>query len=109
MSSVRPATAYNLTVDGIHTYYVGAGDDSVLVHNTCGLSPNQMNQVIRRGNAPNGIVRVDVGKVTGEQTHAVFGRGAGAPSLNIDGTWKHGFVDLTRAQREWLIANGWNL
>lgn len=32
-----------------------------------------------------------------------------APSLNIDGTWKHGFVDLTRAQREWLIANGWNL
>jgi RHS repeat-associated protein len=28
-------TVYNLTVDGIHTYYVGAGSTSVLVHN-CG-------------------------------------------------------------------------
>ena len=81
----------------------------MLVHNKRGLPPNQMTQVIRKGNAPPGIVRVDIGKVKGEQTHAVFGRGAGAPSLNIDGTWKHGFVDLTKAQREWLIANGWNL
>ncbi|MDX6237525.1 MAG: hypothetical protein QOG10_2340, partial [Kribbellaceae bacterium] len=31
--SARPATAYNLTVEGIHTYYAGA----VLVHNTCGV------------------------------------------------------------------------
>jgi RHS repeat-associated protein len=108
-SESRSGTAYNLTVDDIHTYYVQAGDEEVLVHNTCPLSPNQMNQLIRKGSAPDGIVRVDIGKVTGEQTHAVFGRGAGAPSLNIDGTWKHGFVDLTRAQRDWLIANGWNL
>jgi RHS repeat-associated protein len=27
--------AYNLTVDGIHTYYVLAGNTPVLVHNTC--------------------------------------------------------------------------
>jgi RHS repeat-associated protein len=32
------ATAYNLTVDGIHTYYVVAGTAPVLVHNTC-ISP----------------------------------------------------------------------
>ncbi|PWK89119.1 intein [Lentzea atacamensis] len=32
-------TVYNLTVDGLHTYYVQAGDASVLVHN-CGLSNN---------------------------------------------------------------------
>ena len=108
-SEPRFSTAYNLTVDDIHTCFVQAGDEEVLVHNTCPLSANQMNQLIRKGNAPDGIVRVDIGKVTGEQTHAVFGRGAGAPSLNIDGTWKHGFVDLTRAQRDWLIANGWNL
>jgi RHS repeat-associated protein len=31
--SARPALAYNLTVDGIHTYYAG----TVLVHNTCGV------------------------------------------------------------------------
>jgi RHS repeat-associated protein len=27
---------YNLTVDGLHTYFVLAGDKSLLVHNTCG-------------------------------------------------------------------------
>jgi len=29
-------TAYNLTISGIHTYYVLAGTASVLVHNNCG-------------------------------------------------------------------------
>jgi RHS repeat-associated protein len=33
--SVRSDLAYNLTIDGIHTYYVLVGDTSVLVHNTC--------------------------------------------------------------------------
>ena len=35
------ASAYNLTVDEIHTYFVLVGSQSVLVHNTCGdfLSP----------------------------------------------------------------------
>lgn len=28
--------AYNLAIQGIHTYYVLVGDDPVLVHNTCG-------------------------------------------------------------------------
>nr|WP_198151319.1 polymorphic toxin-type HINT domain-containing protein [Kibdelosporangium sp. MJ126-NF4] len=28
-------TAYNLTVDGLHTFYVSVGTDSALVHNTC--------------------------------------------------------------------------
>ena len=40
--TARSATAYNLTVDDIHTYYVGAGDGSVLVHNTCGPLPTQI-------------------------------------------------------------------
>ncbi|WP_410790083.1 Hint domain-containing protein [Kribbella sp. C-35] len=34
--SQHVTTAYNLTVDGIHTYYVIAGATPVLVHNTCG-------------------------------------------------------------------------
>ncbi|MEV4825751.1 polymorphic toxin-type HINT domain-containing protein [Micromonospora sp. NPDC049274] len=33
-SSTRTALAYNLTVGGIHTYYVLAGNTPVLVHNT---------------------------------------------------------------------------
>ncbi|MGW7099672.1 ricin-type beta-trefoil lectin domain protein [Streptomyces sp. NPDC054838] len=32
------ATRYNLTVDGLHTFYVLAGTTPVLVHNTCGES-----------------------------------------------------------------------
>ncbi len=40
-SSARTAAAYNLTVDDIHTYYVAAGDDTVLVHNTCGGGATQ--------------------------------------------------------------------
>jgi hypothetical protein len=32
--SVRTATAYNLSVDDIHTYFVAVGDNEVLVHNT---------------------------------------------------------------------------
>ncbi len=33
LGSARIATAYNLTVDGIHTYYVGVAGEEVLVHN----------------------------------------------------------------------------
>ncbi|MGC5019820.1 RHS repeat-associated core domain-containing protein [Micromonospora sp. DT47] len=45
-ASTKTAMAYNLTVDGIHTYYVMAGTAPVLVHNTDGQpSPN----IIQRG------------------------------------------------------------
>jgi hypothetical protein len=70
------------------------------------LSPNQMNQAIRRGQAPDGIKRIDIGKVTGEQTHATF---VDDSALNQDGTWKHGLRTLTRAQQRWLVQNGWTL
>ncbi|MGB6056899.1 MAG: polymorphic toxin-type HINT domain-containing protein [Microthrixaceae bacterium] len=33
--SAQRGVAYNLTVDGIHTYYVVVGDEQVLVHNVC--------------------------------------------------------------------------
>ncbi|AZI57856.1 hypothetical protein EH165_06520 [Nakamurella antarctica] len=103
-------TAYNLTVQGIHTYHVG--DSEILVHNTCPpLTPNQMNSAIARGQAPKGIFRIDTAKVPNEQTHVALGPGRGAPSLNIDGTWKHGQgeVVLTNKQISWLRANGWNI
>lgn len=47
-ASVRTTTAYNLTVDGVHTYFVIAGDDEVLVHNTCDIPGNPF----RGSNAP---------------------------------------------------------
>jgi hypothetical protein len=46
VAAVRNYTAsmvtYDLTIDGLHTYFVVAGDTSVLVHNTsdCELYPN---------------------------------------------------------------------
>ncbi|SES02080.1 intein C-terminal splicing region [Lentzea xinjiangensis] len=36
-------TVYNLTVDGLHTYYVMAGNTPVLVHNQGALGPGQIN------------------------------------------------------------------
>ena len=36
-ASVRTTTAYNLTVDDIHTYFVAAGSEHVLVHNSCSI------------------------------------------------------------------------
>ncbi|MEA3028882.1 MAG: hypothetical protein QOG13_207 [Sphingomonadales bacterium] len=69
-------------------------------------SPNQINEAVKRGQAPEGIGRVDVGKVKGEQVHIVVNDGA----LNIDGTWKHvPRSGLTSAQRKWLAKNGWKL
>ncbi|WP_433459403.1 RHS repeat-associated core domain-containing protein [Micromonospora sp. CA-248212] len=38
--TVHAALAYNLTVDGIHTYYVLAGKTPVLVHNTGPCTPD---------------------------------------------------------------------
>ena len=70
-----------------------------------GLSPNQMNQAILRGQAPRGFIRVDSPRIPGEQYNIHFDDGRSA--LNIDGTWKHGGLVLTRAQAEWLTENGW--
>ncbi len=34
-STTSVGTAYNLSVDGIHTYFVQVGSEEILVHNTC--------------------------------------------------------------------------
>jgi hypothetical protein len=99
----RVEAPYSLTVENWHTFLVG--DDQVVVHNAC-PSPNQLNRMINRGQAPRGIERVDTGKVKGEQTHVHVNNGA----LNRDGTWKHEpSSPLTRSQRDWLRDNGWEL
>ena len=62
------------------------------------------NQEIKKGQAPDGITRIDTAKVKGEQVHATFDNKA---ALNKDGTWKHGSYKLTNEQRDWLRKNGW--
>lgn len=70
------------------------------------LSINQMNQQIERGQAPQGITRIDRGKVPGEQDHAHLGE---KHAINRNGTWKHGGTNLTREQADWLRGNGWSI
>ncbi|MFZ6027927.1 MAG: RHS repeat-associated core domain-containing protein [Chloroflexota bacterium] len=70
------------------------------------LTPNQMNQAILRGKAPAGVKQVHMPKVPGEQLHVHFTDGS---ALNIDGTWKHGGLELSNSQMEWLKQNGWKL
>jgi hypothetical protein len=69
-----------------------------------GSSANQMNQELRKGQAPEGIQRVDKAdpNIPGSQDHVHF---TGERStLNRDGTWGHGDteLDLTAKQRKWL-------
>lgn len=94
--------AYNLEVADFHTYFVGQAE--TWVHNACRLSPNQMNKLVQQGRAPRGIGRTDIGKIRGEQQHTIID---GVGASNIDGTWKHGGGDLTRAQADFLRSNGY--
>ena len=99
---------------GINFVGSGSGRGSSFLGNSktgaIGLksSPNQLNKLIKQGNSPAGLKRVDVGKVKGEQTHIHF-NDKGGSALNIDGTWKHGGTTLTNKQSKWLKANGWTL
>jgi hypothetical protein len=52
-STVHTDDAYDLTVAGLHTYYVGAGDESVLVHN-CGELPRLGHRNVLEGKLPAG-------------------------------------------------------
>jgi len=101
--SARTTTAYNLTVDDIHTYYVRIGERDVLVHNQCGellskpsqiaerlgVSPREVNDAIHalKPNIPSGgpvknpDVVVDV--VSGEVFPQIPGGGLGDSIGNI--------------------------
>ncbi|HZG44579.1 MAG TPA: RHS repeat-associated core domain-containing protein, partial [Longimicrobium sp.] len=69
-------------------------------------SVNQMNREIQRGQAPDGVDRVDKSHGKGGQDHVHFGNNA---ALNRDGTWKEGSHTITRQQRAWLTEHGWNV
>ncbi|MDZ4241569.1 MAG: toxin TcdB middle/N-terminal domain-containing protein [Candidatus Omnitrophota bacterium] len=71
-----------------------------------GITTNQINQLIQTGKAPSSILRVDLGKILGEQAHVHFKKGA---ALNIDGSWKHGFKVLNNAEKDFLKKVGWKI
>ena len=73
-----------------------------------GKSVNQINNDVKKDNAPDGIRRADTGKVKGEQDHVHLQNGN---ALNRDGSWKHvkSSDGLTRSQESYLRAAGWNL
>ncbi len=104
----RVLTVYNFEVTGDHNYYITTAQ--LLVHN-CPVnikpsSVNQMNQEIMRGQAPKRVLRVDPGKIKGEQDHVHF---KGGHALNRDGTWKHGNTQLNRKEVAWLKKHQWGL
>ena len=72
-------------------------------------SSNQMNQQVKRGQAPKSVDRVDTANtnVKGEQDHIHFKDGN---ALNKDGSWKEGSGrPLTNAERKWITDNNWTL
>ncbi|MFG1799041.1 polymorphic toxin-type HINT domain-containing protein [Micromonospora carbonacea] len=85
-SSATAASAYNLTVDGIHTYYVLAGDTPVLVHNDNGpIDLNGKSYTVWQ----RGPYRIDIEARNGtKQTHfqvQIKGVGSGdAPKCQFD-------------------------
>ncbi|MFG2880725.1 polymorphic toxin-type HINT domain-containing protein [Streptomyces sp. NPDC048297] len=48
----KHARTYNLTVEGLHTYYVLAGQTPVLVHNSGGLCPEILDETYKSASTP---------------------------------------------------------
>jgi len=91
------------TGNGRHDFAAKSG-------NSGGSSINQMNQQIRRGQAPPRVKRVDKGTQKGEQDQVHFDTGNTNTALNRNGDWKHdsGFT-LNNEEKKWLISHGWQL
>ena len=55
VGSARVDSAYNLTVSGIHTFFVLVGDAAILVHNTCASASNYRSNFLKANpNTPAG-------------------------------------------------------
>ncbi len=70
-------------------------------------SINQLQQEVKKGITPKGIVRFDKSHGYQGQDHVHFKNGS---ALNRDGTWKDGKgYKLTTEQIKYLKENGWNI
>lgn len=72
-------------------------------------SPNQMNQQVKRGQAPRGVTRVDNPDSVYSKPHVHFDDGT---SITIDGEIHdagHGIPQISGEILQWLHRNGWCL
>ena len=100
-----PVKVYNFEVEDFHTYFVG--EDGWLVHNNNCTSVNQLNEQVKRGQAPSTVSCVHTPHQTGGKPHIHFTDGS---SMNLDGSphdKMHGIHCLTNNENDWLSRNGW--
>lgn len=72
------------------------------------MTPKEAAEIVRKGQGPRGVDRIDRPKIKGEQWHAHLGPGEGSAAVNQDGTWKYK-NGLTKKQSEFLREAGWNV
>ncbi|CAF0817253.1 unnamed protein product [Adineta steineri] len=74
--------------------------------NNMNSNVNQMQQEVKKGQAPDTVSRVDQASLhPGDRyAHVHFKDGA---ALRDDGTWKHGGRNLSREEKKWLDKWGW--
>jgi hypothetical protein len=95
---------------GDHDFYIDVIHTAVLVHNC--TSPNQMQQQVLRGQAPNGIERVDTANPGTDDAQPHIHFSDWRSTLNRDGTWGHGDgsdANLTSNMINWILSNGWGI
>ena len=97
LQTARMTAAFNLTVDGIHTYFVAVGEDEVLVHNTCGMLGARGTQVTSKTLANRPGYRIDVENpapgVRPGQLHLQDSAAANTGSSRWSGEKRHGGRD----------------
>ena len=64
-----------------------------------------MQKEVERGQAPKSVDSVHKGLIPNEKDHVHFTDGS---ARNQDGTWKHGFSDISNKVKDWLGKHGWN-
>ncbi|MET0136315.1 MAG: polymorphic toxin-type HINT domain-containing protein [Kibdelosporangium sp.] len=96
VGSARVAAAYNLTVTGLHTYFVMAGNAPVLVHNSCPVL-HRLKPRMEDGNSRHGWIHIT-------QRHMPGGANPGQEqgSLFAPGTTR----DQVSAAAEELVRRG---
>jgi RHS repeat-associated protein len=103
-----PQYAYNFTVDTDHTYFVGK--TNMWVHNRCkAKSASQMQQKVKKDQAPSGIKRFDPADSTVKSSQDHVHKTDGT-SMNVDGTVhdkKNGVPKFTNKEKKFLKENKW--
>ena len=88
---------------------VSSGNKNSPNANQKAKSINQLQKDVEKGRAPKGIERFDNAhdSKTG-QPHVHF-KDSKESALNRDGSWKEGYHDLNKKEKEYLKKHGWNI